>query len=129
MDVAGHKFVTKLKKGYRMEPPIYAPNMIRNIMCDCWKANPKDRPTFTQLEDIISQTIEASVSEFYLELNSSYAKLNEERRTPLSNYFKLSSINRTSTELERRYHFSRTVPPVVRRSDHTQRKTMSLIKP
>lgn len=37
-----------------MEKPENAPNVFGEIMTNCWKMDPKERPTFQQLEDTIS---------------------------------------------------------------------------
>jgi hypothetical protein len=47
------------------------------IMSGCWKADPKDRPSFSEMEEMISKRMESTVSDHYLNLNSSYEKLNE----------------------------------------------------
>jgi hypothetical protein len=72
-----HQLVRQLEKGYRMEKPDFAPNYIGEIMSGCWKADPKNRPSFSEMEQIISSQMESTVSDHYLNLNSSYEKLNE----------------------------------------------------
>ncbi|KZS14552.1 Uncharacterized protein APZ42_019921 [Daphnia magna] len=52
---AGHQLIKEIQKGYRMEKPEYAPNLFGEIMTNCWKSDPKERPTFSQLREIISQ--------------------------------------------------------------------------
>ena len=39
----------KLVKGYRMPPPAGCPDSLYQIMMDCWKQDPKERPTFKSL--------------------------------------------------------------------------------
>lgn len=63
-----------------MDKPEFAPNGIGEIMNNCWKANPKERPTFGQLEVKISDFLETAVSEHYLDLNFSYSMMNEETK-------------------------------------------------
>lgn len=50
-----------VEKGYRMELPEGCPQDIFNIMNDCWKLDPKERPDFKhlrfKLENIRSQTL------------------------------------------------------------------------
>ncbi len=75
---ANHQLVRQLENGYRMEKPAYAPNYIGEIMASCWKADPKERPTFSHIEQTISSEMESTVSDHYLNLNDSYEKLNEE---------------------------------------------------
>ncbi|XP_046638612.1 vascular endothelial growth factor receptor kdr-like [Daphnia pulicaria] len=72
-----HQLVRQLEKGYRMEKPDFAPNYMGEIMAGCWKADPKERPSFSEMEQIISSQMESTVSDHYLNLNSSYEKLNQ----------------------------------------------------
>ncbi|XP_046457028.1 vascular endothelial growth factor receptor 1-like isoform X1 [Daphnia pulex] len=72
-----HQLVRQLEKGYRMEKPDFAPNYMGEIMASCWKADPKERPSFSEMEQIISSQMESTVSDHYLNLNSSYEKLNQ----------------------------------------------------
>jgi hypothetical protein len=51
---AGHQLIKEIQKGYRMEKPENAPNFFGEMMANCWKREPKERPTFGQLEDTIS---------------------------------------------------------------------------
>ena len=62
-----------------MEKPNCAPNFIGDVMRNCWKKEPKDRPTFNQLEEIIGGNMESSVSSYYSNLNAPYEKFNEEK--------------------------------------------------
>ncbi len=60
-----------------MEKPDFAPNYMGEIMAGCWKADPKERPSFSEMEQMISSQMESTVSDHYLNLNDSYEKLNE----------------------------------------------------
>ena len=40
----------QLERGYRMPPPPSTPENLYQIMLDCWKRNPADRPTFEALQ-------------------------------------------------------------------------------
>ena len=62
-----------------MDKPDYAPTCMGEIMSSCWKADPKERPSFSEMEEMISSQMESTVSDHYLNLNSSYEKLNEEK--------------------------------------------------
>ncbi|XP_046459157.1 fibroblast growth factor receptor 1-like [Daphnia pulex] len=75
----GNQLVRQLEKGYRMEKPDFAPTCMGEIMSSCWKADPKERPTFSEMEEMISSQMESTVSDHYLNLNSSYENLNEEK--------------------------------------------------
>jgi hypothetical protein len=73
----GNKLVRQLENGYRMEKPEFAPTYMGEIMAGCWKADPKNRPSFSEIEQMISKRMESTVSDHYLNLNSSYEKLNQ----------------------------------------------------
>jgi hypothetical protein len=72
-----HQLVRQLENGYRMEKPDYAPTCMGDIMSGCWIADPKERPSFSEMEEMISKRMESTVSDHYLNLNSSYEKLNQ----------------------------------------------------
>ncbi|XP_032784031.2 vascular endothelial growth factor receptor 2 [Daphnia magna] len=76
---ANHELIRQLEKGYRMEKPDFAPNYFGEIMASCWKSDPKERPTFSHMEQQISLQMESTVSDHYLNLNQSYEKLNQEK--------------------------------------------------
>ena len=100
MDV-GHVLMKEILKGYRMEKPELAPNFIGEMMADCWKSDPKERPTFSQMEEIICGHMELSVSSDYLNMNAPYVKLNEEKEnaTP-KDHFGLAKLLREKSEIE-----------------------------
>lgn len=75
---AQHLIIKELQKGYRMDKPEYAPNLIGEIMSSCWKADPGERPTFKKIEGAICDHLECSTSSYYLSLNvESSANLEE----------------------------------------------------
>ena len=76
---ANYQLIRQLENGYRMEKPNFAPNYIGEIMSGCWKLDPNDRLTFSQIEEKISSQMESVVTEHYFNLNDSYDKLNEEK--------------------------------------------------
>ncbi|KAI9559290.1 hypothetical protein GHT06_016079 [Daphnia sinensis] len=78
---AGHLLIKTIQQGYRMEKPDNAPNFFGEILSNCWKTDPKDRPTFSQLEATICSHMESSISSNYLNLNAPYVKFNEEKDT------------------------------------------------
>ena len=47
------EFIQRLQNGYRMSKPVYAPNEIGDLMADCLKTEPNQRPTFGQLADAL----------------------------------------------------------------------------
>ena len=76
-----------------MEKPNNAPNFIGDVMRNCWKKEPKDRPTFRELEEIISSNMESSVIVYYSNLNAPYEKLNHEKAVaPKTERFGLAKI-------------------------------------
>ncbi|KAI9558029.1 hypothetical protein GHT06_014782 [Daphnia sinensis] len=84
MDVA-YILIKELIKGYRMDKPDFAPIFVANIMASCWKMEPEERPTFSQMEEIICGHMESTVSSSYLNMNDSYIKLNEEKNNASPN--------------------------------------------
>ena len=61
--------VTQIQNGYRMTKPEYTPNFIEEMMANCWQKEPNDRPTFSQMADVIAKQIESIVGIDYLNLN------------------------------------------------------------
>jgi hypothetical protein len=55
----GCEFQERIQNGYRMEKPEYSPNFLGEIMKICWTSEPKERPTFFQLEEMIKNYIES----------------------------------------------------------------------
>jgi hypothetical protein len=66
--------VTQIQNGYRMEKPEYAPNFIGEMMKNCWQNEPNDRPTFSQMADVIAKEIESVVGIDYLNLNGAMSE-------------------------------------------------------
>ena len=42
--------LAQLEQGYRMPPPPGCPDLIYQMMLECWKINPEERPTFEHLK-------------------------------------------------------------------------------
>ena len=100
MDV-GHILMKEILNGYRMDKPAFAPNIFGEMMANCWKTDPKERPTFSQLEEIICGQLESSVTSEYLNMNALYEKLNEEREnaTP-KDHFGLAKLLREKSRAQ-----------------------------
>lgn len=69
------KFIDLLKSGYRMDKPLYATDDLYKVMCDCWKVEPGQRPTFTRLADTMGSFLEARVKQYYLDLSQNYVDM------------------------------------------------------
>jgi hypothetical protein len=67
----GRILMEDIQNGYRMTPPEYSPNVFGQIMKYCWKKDPKKRPTFSQLAEMIEKYIESLVSIDFLNMNFS----------------------------------------------------------
>lgn len=79
---ANHELIRQLEKGYRMEKPDFAPNYFGEIMTSCWKMDPKERPTFSQIEELVCSQMESTVCANYFNLNESNEKCNREKVDP-----------------------------------------------
>ncbi|XP_067272821.1 tyrosine-protein kinase SRK2 [Pseudorasbora parva] len=56
--------VQQLPKGYRMPCPPSCPKFLYEIMCECWKENPADRPTFETLQWKLEDGYDVDVSSY-----------------------------------------------------------------
>ncbi|GLH08284.1 Tyrosine-protein kinase receptor torso [Gryllus bimaculatus] len=66
-----------LRTGYRMECPPNCSEELYCIMLSCWKAKPKDRPTFTELRNKLDSLLETTSPQQYLNLNITNAQSSE----------------------------------------------------
>uniref|UniRef100_A0A8C2UDM7 receptor protein-tyrosine kinase n=1 Tax=Coturnix japonica TaxID=93934 RepID=A0A8C2UDM7_COTJA len=69
-------FCSKLKEGTRMRAPEQATEEIYQIMLDCWRSNPNDRPRFSELVKRLGDLLQASVQQEgkdYIPLNTIFA--------------------------------------------------------
>ena len=57
-----------LQTGHRMEQPVTCPDELYTIMLQCWKKDPKDRPCFYEIANMLERIIreKAHVSLFFL---------------------------------------------------------------
>ena len=70
--------IHQLQTGYRLDKPEFASTEIAQIMMDCWKTEPNERPTFQQLEEVLSEYLEESVRSRFVCMDEHYVKLYEE---------------------------------------------------
>ena len=67
--------IRELQSGYRMDKPQFASNDIGQLMSDCWRANPTERPTFHNLQEALGNQLESSASGHYMQMNDYYLSL------------------------------------------------------
>ncbi|XP_048347051.1 vascular endothelial growth factor receptor 3 isoform X4 [Sphaerodactylus townsendi] len=68
------EFCQRLKDGTRMRAPEYATAEIYRIMLSCWYGDPKERPTFSDLVEILGDLLQENVQhegKDYIPLNDS----------------------------------------------------------
>ncbi len=65
----GWALLRDIQNGHRMEKPKFAPNFFGEIMKKCWQLDPKERPTFSQLAEMIEKHMDSLVSLDYLNMN------------------------------------------------------------
>ena len=70
-----NQLIRALQSGYRMEKPQFASNDIGQVMLDCWKTTPNERPTFYQLQETHQPIRGIRWWSLYMEMNDSYLKL------------------------------------------------------
>ncbi|NWX67629.1 VGFR1 factor, partial [Alca torda] len=66
-------FCSRLKEGTRMRAPEQATEEIYQIMLDCWRSNPNDRPRFSELVKKLGDLLQANVQQEgkdYIPLNT-----------------------------------------------------------
>ncbi|GFT25730.1 vascular endothelial growth factor receptor 3 [Nephila pilipes] len=88
------EFFKKLKNGYRMEKPEFAPEKIYQLMKNCWLDDPNDRSDFTNLAEQIGGLLESSVRKYYVELNTPYQMMNEELFSNNNDYLQMTGVSK-----------------------------------
>lgn len=98
-----------LQNGHRMEKPEYAPEIIGEIMTNCWRRRPNDRITFDQIEKILGQLVDEKTRHRFA--NDENGTLSVQLKSDLNNVFrpylnvenqqeKEFKIQKTSTEYD-----------------------------
>ncbi|XP_060102337.1 mast/stem cell growth factor receptor Kit isoform X2 [Heteronotia binoei] len=64
------KFYKRIKEGYRMFSPEFAPPEMYEIMKSCWDVDPVKRPTFKQIVQLIEQQISDTTNHTYSNITS-----------------------------------------------------------
>ncbi|KAI8499979.1 hypothetical protein Bbelb_222960 [Branchiostoma belcheri] len=62
-------FFDKLRQGFRMRQPKHASDDLYQMMLACWRMEPTERPTFTDLAETMSNQLEATAEQEYLDLS------------------------------------------------------------
>ena len=60
--------LARVEQGYRMPPPPGCPDPLYQIMLECWKTDPEDRPTFEYLKYQLEDYFVSAAEEAYLAL-------------------------------------------------------------
>ncbi|XP_046575665.1 uncharacterized protein LOC124283699 isoform X2 [Haliotis rubra] len=66
--VANRELLSKLHAGYRMERPDNCSTEMYQLMRDCWKSDPKKRPSFSEIGERIDTMIAECSGQEYLDL-------------------------------------------------------------
>ena len=66
------ELISFLEEGRRMDCPEICPKSIYEIMLDCWKKNPYDRPLFVQITERLNNILRQNVSSVCLVVNAYY---------------------------------------------------------
>nr|XP_058968547.1 uncharacterized protein LOC131795005 isoform X1 [Pocillopora verrucosa] len=67
--ISGRDIHKLIKNGYRMERPETCSQQIYQIMLSCWRANPEERPSFTDLRNELEKLLEEQGDEQYISVN------------------------------------------------------------
>ncbi|XP_053566852.1 tyrosine-protein kinase FRK [Bombina bombina] len=62
---SGRQTIEKLELGYRMPQPPNCPLDLYNIMLECWKKNPEERPTFETLQWRLEDYFETEATSYH----------------------------------------------------------------
>lgn len=62
--MSNYQVMQQIPRGYRMPCPPGCPKMLYEIMSDCWKENPYDRPTFETLQWRMEDIFDMDISSY-----------------------------------------------------------------
>jgi hypothetical protein len=65
-----------LESGQRLQKPAYFTNEIYDLMSNCWKLEPKERPTATQICQQLAKILEVATSDYGYLSASSFSSTN-----------------------------------------------------
>ncbi|XP_065345799.1 vascular endothelial growth factor receptor 1-like isoform X2 [Cloeon dipterum] len=71
---ADDRLFQRVEEGYRMEKPRYATTKLYRVMRDCWNFLPSQRPSFSQLADIMENMLGDDDRMHYMNLSQKYLK-------------------------------------------------------
>ncbi|NXA53434.1 VGFR1 factor, partial [Nothocercus julius] len=110
-------FCSKLKEGTRMRAPEQATEEIYQIMLDCWRSDPNERPRFSELVTKLGDLLQASVQQEgkdYIPLNTIFTTESVFPSAPVSSCNENTSVrssNWGSTENVRYINTFKLKPP------------------
>ncbi|XP_070576925.1 vascular endothelial growth factor receptor 3-like isoform X2 [Ptychodera flava] len=78
--ISNHCVVQLLKRGYRMEKPDNCSDNLYDIMLQCWREKPRERPSFTELRQFLESLLEQNTPylDFNLDENKDYYKFSSD---------------------------------------------------
>ncbi|XP_018410447.1 PREDICTED: macrophage colony-stimulating factor 1 receptor [Nanorana parkeri] len=68
--IVNRKFYKMIKEGYKMDCPDYAPLDIYRLMKSCWDLEPTNRPTFSQITDLVNKQMSLNKDQEYANIIS-----------------------------------------------------------
>ena len=92
--IVDDEFLRRLENGFRMDKPELAPNFIGQLMTECWKSEPHQRPTFNQISQSLSAYIEASLCANYLQMDA------KQQFIEINNHKNILSVPTNNEEIE-----------------------------
>ncbi|XP_063894407.1 tyrosine-protein kinase receptor torso [Helicoverpa armigera] len=66
--VPGARLPRLLRGGYRLPRPAHCSPLLYDIMLSCWRAHPRDRPTFAELHQRLDELLNSACANQYLSL-------------------------------------------------------------